>query len=178
MPVRTTTTPRVRGPSRLCGVAVLALVACGSGVPTPHYVAQPAAALVQVQNAPPPARVETVPAQPERGAVWLDGEWALQGRKWAWRRGRWVMPPAGASYSPWTMTYDGNGAVWFASGAWRNVRGEAVVEPDALAIATTSRSDVTDANGEKEETGRTLHDRKQALDAGASPLAPEPRAAP
>jgi hypothetical protein len=167
MLVRTTTA--IRRSSWLPVVAVVALVACGSEVPTPHYVAQPASALVQVQTAPPPARVETVPARPQRGAVWLDGEWAWQGRKWAWRRGRWVMPPAGASYSPWTMTRDQNGGVWFAAGAWRSAHGEDVTEPDALATATASRSDVTDANGEKEETGRNLREPRKNRDAGASP---------
>jgi hypothetical protein len=155
--------------SCLAVLLAVALMGCGSEVPTPHYVAQPASALVQVQTAPPPARVETVPPRPSRGAVWLDGEWAWQGRKWAWRRGRWVMPPQGASYSPWTVTHDEAGGVWYAAGAWRNARGEEVVEPDALATATASRTEVTDPNGEKEETGRTLRDRKKASDAGAPP---------
>lgn len=79
------------------------------------------------------------------------------------------MPPPGASYSPWTMTRDQNGAVWFAPGAWRNARGEDVTEPDALATAEASRSGVTDPSGEKEEIGRTLRDRKRDTDAGAPP---------
>ena len=146
-------------------LAWLVISGCGSEVPTPHYVAQPASALVHVASAPPPARVETVPAQPSRGAVWLDGEWAWQGRKWAWRRGRWVLPPAGASYSPWTMTRDQLGAVWFAPGAWRNARGEEVTEPDALAVATAARNDVTDVNGEKEDVG-TIRERRRDGGAG------------
>jgi hypothetical protein len=67
------------------------------------------------------------------------------------------------------MTRDSNGAVWFAPGTWRNAQGEEVVEPDALATATASRTDVTDATGQKEETGRILREPKKDRDGGASP---------
>ncbi len=153
----------------LAPLLAVALWACVSELPTPHYVAQPASALVHVHTPPPPARVETVPAKPASGAVWLDGEWAWQGRKWAWRRGQWVMPPSGAKYSPWTQTRDLNGDVWFASGAWRNAAGEEVTPPEALAVAEAGRSEVTDANGEKEETGRNVRDTKRDRDAGEKP---------
>jgi hypothetical protein len=76
------------------------------------------------------------------------------------------MPPAGASYSPWTVTRDEAGNVWFAAGAFRNAQGEEVVEPDALATAAAGRTEVTDSNGEKEETGRTLREPKER-DGGA-----------
>ena len=136
------------------------LLGCGSETPTPHYVAQPTSALVHVRTAPPPARVEIVPPQPARGAVWIDGEWAWRGRKWAWRRGRWVKAPAGASYSPWTFTRDLSGEVWFAAGTWRSVRGVAVAEPEPLAVAAAGHGDVTDSNGEKEDTGNARDGRR------------------
>ncbi len=79
------------------------------------------------------------------------------------------MPPSGAKYSPWTQTRDLNGDVWFASGAWRNAAGEEVTPPEALAVAEAGRSEVTDANGEKEETGRNVRDTKRDRDAGEKP---------
>ncbi len=150
----------------------VALTSCGSDVSTPRYVSQPLSALAPVRWAPPPARVETVPLKPARSAVWIDGEWAWQGRRWAWRRGRWILPPAGASYSPWTMTRDLNGGVWFAPGAWRNARGEDVTEPDALAVAVPSQSEVTDPSGEKVETDRSVRTKRKKRDGGAPPQDP------
>jgi hypothetical protein len=62
------------------------------------------------------------------------------------------------------MTRDQAGNVWFAPGVFRNARGEPLAEPDSLATATTGRSDVTDVNGDKEDTG-TLRTRRR--DGGA-----------
>jgi hypothetical protein len=138
--------------------AVFALGACSHVLPRPPFVAQPTSALFIVATAPPPARAELVPGKPASHAVWLDGEWEWQGRKWAWKRGRWVLPPEGARYSPWTMTRDETGALWFAPGVWRNASGEEVDEPDALAFGRTSLGDVTSPSGEKENVGRTLRE--------------------
>jgi hypothetical protein len=140
--------------------ALFAMSACNHALPRPPFVAQPTAALYPVVTAPPPARAELVPAQPAKDAVWLDGEWQWQGRKWAWKRGRWVVPPPGARYSPWTMTRDDTGALWFASGVWRNAAGEEVDEPEPLALGRTSLGEVTSPSGEKENVGRTLREQQ------------------
>ena len=122
-------------------LAAASLVAsCTAKLPHPAYVAQPTTALVEVDLAPPPARVELIPAQPRadavKGAVWLDGEWSWRGRKWAWRSGRWVVPPPGAAYSPWTTVRGTKGEFFYAPGTWRDAKGIAVADPVAITTAT------------------------------------------
>jgi hypothetical protein len=50
-------------------------------------------------------------------------------RRYAWKTGRWVVPPAGASYSPWAATRGRDGTLYVAAGAWRDDRGREVDEP-------------------------------------------------
>ena len=156
----------------------LACGACGSSVTVPRYVGQPTSALVPVNDPPPPARVEVVPKKPASDAVWIDGEWVFIGRHWAWKRGRWITPPAGARYAPWAMTRDETGALWFAAGAWRNGNGDEVDEPTPLAVAKPMMGDVVQSHGETERGGRTLErshgtgtktKNPDDTDAGASP---------
>ena len=45
--------------------------------------------VVYVDRAPPPRRVEIVPARPEREYVWIEGHWAWVSGDYAWRPGRW-----------------------------------------------------------------------------------------
>jgi hypothetical protein len=139
-----------------CDAGVIALVlvfACHGELPHPAYVQQPTSALVEVRFPPPPPRVETIPPQPDNRAVWIDGEWAWRGHRWAWRVGRWVIPPEGARFSPWTFVRNESGTLYFASGAWRNARGEDVVEPKALASGGASGGAVVDPEGYPERTG-------------------------
>lgn len=64
------------------------------------------AARVWVVAAPPAAVVDTVPAQPGPGYVWVGGYWQWDGTHYVWLPGRWVR-------------HDG---AWCA-GHWRHVPG-------------------------------------------------------
>jgi hypothetical protein len=148
------------------------LAACVGRLAHPPYVEQPTAALEGVEYPPPPARVEFVPLSPARGAVWIDGEWAWQGRRWAWRIGRWVQPPPGASFSPWTVVRGEDGRTYYASGAWRDEDGGVLAEPTALVAARPNLSDVVDPEGELETTGHPIRPAKDSSrDAAAEPAA-------
>jgi hypothetical protein len=110
-------------------ITVACAFACSSAkLPAPDYTGHPTSALVAVPYPPPPARVETVPKQPADSAVWIDGEWIWQ-RRWAWRAGRWVTPPPGARFAPWTTVRDRTGGLYFAEGRWRTADGSEVEEP-------------------------------------------------
>jgi WXXGXW repeat (2 copies) len=144
--------------------------ACVGRLPHPPYAKQPTSALETVGYPPPPARVEFVPLSPARGAVWIDGEWAWQGRRWAWRIGRWVEPPPGARYSPWTVVRGEDGTTYYAAGTWRDADGGDLAEPAALVAARPNLSDVVDPEGELETTGHSIHPaRDSSRDAGAEP---------
>ncbi|HTB75292.1 MAG TPA: YXWGXW repeat-containing protein [Polyangiaceae bacterium] len=145
------------------------LAACADRLPHPPYARQPTTALETVGYPPPPARIEFVPPHPAaRGAVWIDGEWAWQGRRWAWRMGRWVEPPPGARYSPWTVVRGDDGSTYYAAGAWRDARGAELAEPVALVVARANLSDVVDPEGELETTGRSIRPAQTSSgDAGA-----------
>jgi len=152
--------------------ALAATWACKQTVPEPAYVAQPTSALVEVPYPPPPGRVELIPARPKGDMVWIDGEWTWAGRRWWWRRGRWVEAPPDASYSPWAFVTGGDGTMYIAAGAWRNVRGEAVTDPETPAEASPAHASVVDTEGQVEPTGVTRSaiertDGKARLDAGA-----------
>jgi hypothetical protein len=145
----------------MTAIAAIGVVACGTDLPHPPYAPQPTSALTEIAFPPPPARVEAVPARPTKVAahgdvVWLDGEWTWRTRRWSWKPGRWIVPPEGATYSPWTAVRGDDGALFYAPGAWRNARGEAVTEPAAIATAKAASGVIFSAEGEVERTGRTV----------------------
>ncbi|MBV9947978.1 MAG: hypothetical protein JOZ69_14080, partial [Myxococcales bacterium] len=137
-----------------------ALAACGGSLPVPEYVAQPSSALAPVDYPPPPALVEFVPERPgpggAGGAVWVDGEWIWQGRRFAWRAGRWIVPPPGSAYSPWAIVRGEDGTVYMAPGAWRDAAGRELPEPAPLATARTNPGSVVNAEGEREDVGHRV----------------------
>jgi hypothetical protein len=135
-------------------VASLSLVACGSSsIPRPAYAPQPTSALVAIPHEPPPAHVEHAPARPAvAGVVWLDGEWSWRAKKWWWTPGRWLVPPAGAKYSPWCTVRAPDGTLYFAQAMWRDAKGTEVGEPKALASAVVDSGVVVDAAGDTERT--------------------------
>jgi hypothetical protein len=135
-----------RGLVLLCAASA----ACAASLPHPPYSAQPTEALVSVPHAPPPARVEAVPARPQDDAVWIDGEWTLRRARWVWLPGRWVLAPPAATYSPWVTVRAPDGALYFAPGAWRDAHGQPIAPPKALSIATVESGTVIDAEGEAE----------------------------
>jgi hypothetical protein len=73
----------------------------------------------EVAYPPPPARVETVPPQKNRLDVWIDGQWAWDGKTWTWLAGAWVTPPRGAYFTPWATTRRADGRLLFARAVWR-----------------------------------------------------------
>lgn len=67
----------------------------------------PAQAEVFVRVAPPPLRVETVPA-PRAGYVWENGYWRWNGRRHVWVGGHWERNRAGYAYhAPEWTEHDG-----------------------------------------------------------------------
>jgi len=145
---------------RSVAVVVLSALAfaCGSSLPHPTYAPQATSSLVLVDQAPPPARVEVVPARPSELAVWVDGEWIWRHGRWAWLTGRWVTPPPGAVFSAWVFVRGADGRLWSAPGAWRDASG-GVLDLKPLAMASVEAGVVVDADGTAETTGPILHDR-------------------
>jgi hypothetical protein len=119
---------------------------------------------VTVLVEPPPARFEYVPAQPNaKGAVWIDGEWALRRGRWGWTVGRWVVVPLGVKYAPWAFERAADGTLRFAPGAFRDAAGNAVDPPVPLVEAKAGTVAVVDPDGFTETTGRT---RRVAVSSG------------
>ncbi|MEZ4301637.1 MAG: YXWGXW repeat-containing protein [Polyangiaceae bacterium] len=118
-----------RAPLRALGVTLLGalIAACGSSLPVPPAGRVPDNDMQEVPYPPPPARVETIPPQETRGAVWIDGQWDWNGRDWRWTDGQWVIPPQGAAYfTPWTTARRPDGRLLFARATWRAADGSPV----------------------------------------------------
>lgn len=81
------------------------------------YPAHPQPAMVAVQyKAPPPPRVERVPA-PRRGMVWSQGHWEWRGQRHVWVPGTWIRVRPGYSYHQPAWVQSGNR--WqFRRGGW------------------------------------------------------------
>jgi hypothetical protein len=142
---------------RLVAVSMTAqAVACGSAIPEPGSAERPATDFVEVPYPPPPARVEFLPAKPRSGAVWIDGEWEWDGRRWAWRYGAWVAPPSGILYSRWTTIRRSDGTLLFAPSVFRNASGREMVSPPALATATAYDDNVVSPEGDRESTAPNI----------------------
>jgi hypothetical protein len=134
-----------------------AALACGSKrLPEPAYVGHPTSALVQVPYPPPPARVEFIPDKPNDEAVWIDGEWVWQGRRYGWKPGRWVVPPREAAFAPWTAVRDMLGTLYVAEGAWRDRKGNELPPPPILGTGAPSQGAVTYPEGEQVQ-GQAAH---------------------
>jgi hypothetical protein len=156
-----------------------AMLACAPSLPHPAYVPQPTGALVEVDQPPPPARVEIVPQRPAPSAVWVDGEWIWRRGRWAWLTGRWVLAPAGTTFSAWVFVRGTDGKLWYAPGAWRDASGAAIDPPRALSLASVEAGAVVDADGTTETTGPILHDRPHAEGAAhPEPTQPPPQQSP
>jgi hypothetical protein len=143
----------LRGPMLVVLLGFPLQSGCDSELPRPRYAQQKSSALSQVGYPAPPARVEFIPRRPRRGVVWLDGEWAWSGSEWAWQAGRWVIPPEGATFSPWTTVRDERGTVYFASGVWNDAAGHTIPPPRALARGQASAGDVVSPEGDTEKAG-------------------------
>jgi hypothetical protein len=92
--------------------AVALLTAASAGFSAPTF----AAPYVDIRVAPPPPRVEAVPA-PRRGYAWVPGYWDWRGRRHVWVSGNWVRERPGYVYSHPTWVQEGDH--WrFNRGAW------------------------------------------------------------
>lgn len=117
---------------------------CGGSLPRPLQSAPPEDAFVEVPYPPPPALSELIPPKPRvAGAVFLDGSWAWRGSYYVWQRGGWVVPPAGARETLWSVRYAPDGRAFFAENGWVNERGERVRPPRILVPSVTPPNEVT-----------------------------------
>jgi hypothetical protein len=79
---------------------------------------------VVVQEAPPPVIIETRPAPPDAGYIWIDGYWSWTGHRYAWEHGRWARAPHGHAVwvAPRCERYEHN--YHYRPGHWREERHE------------------------------------------------------
>ncbi len=77
---------------------------------------------VAVPAAPPPNRVEVIPARPGPEHVWQGGHWAWRGGQQVWLPGVWTPPPApGYGWQP--PTWERHERGWrFGEGHWMNAQ--------------------------------------------------------
>lgn len=80
--------------------------------------ATPQAATVVVAQPPPPPPAETIIVAPGPGYVWIDGEWAWNGR-WIWVTGHWGYPPYPRAVWVRGYWYQGPHGWCRAAGHWR-----------------------------------------------------------
>jgi len=131
-------------------------LACSSDLPHPRYTGQPTSALTEVPYPPPPARVEMVARRPVDDAVYVRGEWAWDGRRWAWKQGSWYVPPDGALYARWATVRGRDGKLYFAPGGWRSADGKERPAPPPVRGAASGTESVVNPEGENESVGPTI----------------------
>jgi hypothetical protein len=74
-------------------------------------------------SAPPPPRVETVPAPPAntQTMTWQAGHWAWNGSAWTWADGQYVpAPQATAVWEPGHWAQQSTGGYVWVDGHWRS----------------------------------------------------------
>jgi hypothetical protein len=144
-------------PRLLFVLSAFSIGACGGSLPHPPYAPQATSALSPVESAPPPGRIETIPARPSQADAWVDGEWILRHGRWYWLLGRWVKTPPGARYAPWVCVRATDGTAYYAASIWRDAKGAPLpAPPPPLAIATASGEAIFDSEGDMEDTGRNI----------------------
>jgi outer membrane lipoprotein SlyB len=85
----------------------------------PSAIVSGSPAIVVVNDAPPPAPVETITiAQPGPDYIWVSGDWVWNGR-WVWVGGHWAYPPH--PHGTWVAGYWVKGPHgWYRTeGYWR-----------------------------------------------------------
>ncbi len=75
-------------------IAGLCVASLGGGALPMLANAQPT---IYFNKAPPPSRVEAVPAA-RRGQIWVPGYWNARGNRHVWHRGHWERSRVGYSY--------------------------------------------------------------------------------
>lgn len=79
------------------------------------YVSGPSVAVVEVEEEPPPPRVETYSVRP--GFIWIEGNWNWRGGRWVWMNGRYERERTGYVYAPGRWERRGRKSVW-VEGRW------------------------------------------------------------
>lgn len=93
------------------------LAAC---VVAPAQPVAPAAPLIGVRIAPPPAQVEVIPVAPAPHWYWIGGHWRWDGQRYVWAPGHWVEPRPNEVFVPARWVFEGG--VWvYRPGYWRRV---------------------------------------------------------
>ncbi len=104
-------------------LALPALVACCAGaLPEPPLGegSVPGEQSQVVLTMPPPGRVQIVPPRPTlRNAVWIDGEWAWNGRRWVWQDHGWQSTVPDQVYALPRTTRLSDGRLIHSPGQWR-----------------------------------------------------------
>jgi WXXGXW repeat (2 copies) len=90
----------------------LALLALGGAFTVPAQ----AQVSIRIGSAPPPPRVEVVPA-PRRGYVWTAGHWEWQNRRHQWVTGSWMRERRGQHFVEPVWT-ENNGRWEYRRGSW------------------------------------------------------------
>ncbi|MFT3776182.1 MAG: hypothetical protein QM820_63370 [Minicystis sp.] len=103
----------------------LLCAACSGSLPRPPSGPVPKDAFTdEVPYPPPAARVEVITKRTNERAVWVDGQWEWDGETWKWLSGRWMLPPPGAYFTPWTAVRRPDGRLFFARATWRSRDGK------------------------------------------------------
>ncbi|HVW25077.1 MAG TPA: hypothetical protein VHC69_06875 [Polyangiaceae bacterium] len=122
---------------RWAPVAALAalLSACGGGLRTVPFGPRGSGGAPPfiVESAPPPPKVEKIPADPGKSCAWLDGRWEWVDQTWSWTPGAWVFVHPGCHYATpqalWVPA-SGRGLLFYLPGRWyRDSDGSACGEP-------------------------------------------------
>ncbi len=129
---------------------MLLLASCGSTLPEPAAIRQHPSTYQLVPYPPPAAFVELVPPAPNDEAVWVDGHWSWQGKRYYWKRGGWVNPPGGARYALWRLRFEPDGTIRFAEAGWYDASGRNLPELAPSRPATTPPNEIT---AEEQQSG-------------------------
>jgi hypothetical protein len=84
-----------------------------------------------------------VPPAPNDEAVWVDGEWAFQGKVYVWQRGGWTIAPVGARHAPWRFVFARDARLLLAPGTWYDAQGRRIEPPESVIPAATPANEYT-----------------------------------
>jgi hypothetical protein len=99
-------------------IAILGTSLAGCSSAPPERAPRRHVRVMEIQVAPPPVRVVTVPAA-RRGYVWAPGYWQWNGRQHVWVDGGWIRERRGERWVPahWEQ---GRAGYWhFEPGHWK-----------------------------------------------------------
>jgi hypothetical protein len=94
---------------------VLGLVVAASAITAPTIAS--AGVMIDIDVAPPPVRIETVPA-PRVGYVWAPGFWEWRGHEHVWVEGHWMNERRGYHWVPDRWDHRGGSHYHYEPGHW------------------------------------------------------------